>query len=191
MHIKSSTILKSFFIFSFLFISCSKDDNNTEEEVIEDESTIVVYEDIKFAVDEDGVDSKRFFSTSSGQLYTFSEIDEEIGYTVDLIWYDMSPTNSGFLFWEEPNDLFGDLSMPGARAIKIENYEPSMSPDDFDNIENSDQLMSLTVENSNSAMGPVNYPLAILFENADGKKGIIKMKSNDGEFMTVDIKVMK
>jgi len=172
-----------------VIVSCSKDEKEPEQQL--PEKGITTYENIKFAVDKDGVDSKRFFSTSSGKLYSFNEIDAEIGATIDLVWYDSSPSNRGFLFWEDPNDLFGDLDMPGATATKIENYEPSMPAEQYDLIERKEQLNVLTVTHSGDAMGPVEYPVAILFENATGKKGIIKMKSNDGDFMTADIKVVK
>lgn len=80
--------------------------------------------------------------------------------------------------------------MPGATATKIENYEPTFTSDQYELIERKEQLNILTVEHSDDAMGPVEYPVAILFENTNGKKGIIKMKSNDGDFMTVDFKVV-
>ena len=41
------------------------------------------------------------------------------------------------------------------------------------------------------AMGPQDYPVVVLFENAAGHKGAIKMKSNDGQIMIVDIKVAR
>lgn len=189
MKIKSTLIVKSMLLCTLVFVSCSKDEEEDVEQQQPD-SGITVHENVKFAVDQDGVDSKRFFSTSTGKMYSFNEIDAEIGATVDLVWYDSSPSNSGFLFWEDPSDLFGDLDMPGATVTKIENYEPSMTSDQYDLIERKEQLNVLTVNHSNDAMGPVEYPVAILFENAKGKKGIIKMKSNDGDFMTADIKVV-
>lgn len=193
MKFRSILLAKAMLLCALSVVSCSKDEDKDEVEMEQQESEtgITIHEDVKFAVDKDGVDSKRFFSTSTGKMYSFNEIDAEIGATVDLVWYDSSPSNSGFLFWEDPSDLFGNLDMPGATATKIENYEPKMSAEQYDLIERKEQLNVLTVEHSNDAMGPVEYPIAILFENASGKKGIIKMKSNDGDFMTADIKVVK
>ncbi len=189
MKFKSTPITKAILICSLVFVSCSKDEKEPEQQL--PEKGITIYENVKFAVDKDGVDSKRFFSTTSGKSYSFNEINAEIGATIDLVWYDSSPSNRGFLFWEDPSNLFGDLVMPGATATKIENYEPSMTAEQYDLIERKEQLNVLTVIHSDDAMGPVEYPVAILFENAKGNKGIIKMKSNDGDFMTADIKVVK
>ncbi len=191
MILKNSLLAKAFLLCTLVFVSCSSEDE--EETMTENpvpESGLVEYTDVKFAVDQDGVESARFFSTISGEMYSFNEINEEIGATIDLVWYDSSPTNQGFLFWESPDDLFGDLVLPGATATKIENYQPTLSGDQFKLIERKEQLNVLTVEHSDDAMGPIAYPVAILFENAAGKKGIILMKSNDGEFLTVDIKVV-
>jgi len=173
--------------------SCSKVEDKIEsvEEIIEQQANYVVYENIKFEVDTDGLDSKRFFSTSTGKMYAFNEITEEIGKTIDLAWYDSSPTNAGFLFWDSPDDIFQDEVIPGATATKIENSAATLNAEQFDLIKDASQLDELTVVHEKEAMGPIDYPIVVLFENSAGKKGAIKMMGNDGEFLTVEIKVVK
>tara|TARA_R110002074_G_scaffold161480_3_gene319297 strand:+ start:26143 stop:26838 length:696 start_codon:yes stop_codon:yes gene_type:complete len=167
------------------------------EEVVEEDTdsevllSFEIYENIEFAVDTDGLDTKRFFSTSTGTMYTYNEINAEIGPTIDLAWYDMSPSNSGFLFWDSPDSLFQSKQIEGATGTKMENTGDQMTVAEFDSITEEGQLNSLIIEHENEAMGPVDYPVVVLFQNAAGHIGAIKMKSNDGQIMTVDIKVAR
>lgn len=165
-----------------------EEEENEEEE---DQLSFEVFEDIIFDVDTDGLDSKRFFSTKTGTLYSYNEIDAEIGPTIDLAWYDMSPSNSGFLFWDSPDSIFQGDEIPGATSTKMENTADQMTVEEFDLITEASQLNMLIIDHENEAMGPIDYPVIVLFENAAGHIGAIKMKSNDGEFMTVDIKISR
>ncbi|KSA14081.1 hypothetical protein [Maribacter dokdonensis] len=151
----------------------------------------MVYENVAFDVDTNGLDTKRFFSTITGEIYTYNEIDAEKGATIDLAWYDMSPSNPGFLFWMSPDDLFQDEQIEGATTTKMENTADQMTVEEFDAINEGSQLIDLVIENEDEAMGPQDYPVVVLFENAAGHKGAIKMKSNNGEIMVVDIKVAR
>lgn len=162
----------------------------TEEEA-EELSSYVLYENIEFIVDTDGLDTKRFFSSSTGNLYTYNEIDAEIAPIIDLAWYDMSPSNPGFLFWMSPDDLFQDEQIEGGTTTKMENTADQMTVAEFDAITDESALIDLVIENEDEAMGPQDYPTIVLFENAAGHKGAIKMKSNDGQIMIVDIKVAR
>ena len=174
-------------------------EEEVEEEVVEEEteeeaeelSSYVLYENVEFIVDTDGLDTKRFFSTSTGNLYTYNEIDAEIGPSIDLAWYDMSPSNSGFLFWMSPDDLFIDEQIEGGTTTKMENTAGQMTVEEFDAIADESSLIDLVIENEDEAMGPQDYPTIVLFENAAGHKGAIKMKSNNGQIMIVDIKVAR
>ncbi|WP_299317779.1 hypothetical protein [uncultured Maribacter sp.] len=170
-------------------------EEETEEEVEEEEaeelSSYVLYENVEFIVDTDGLDTKRFFSTSTGNLYTYNEIDAEIAPSIDLAWYDMSPSNPGFLFWMSPDDLFIDEQIEGGTTTKMENTADQMTVAEFDAISDESSLVDLVIENEDEAMGPQDYPVVVLFENAAGHKGAIKMKSNDGQIMIVDIKVAR
>ncbi|WP_139251967.1 hypothetical protein [Maribacter aquivivus] len=165
-------------------------EEETEEEA-EEFSSYILYENVEFIVDTDGVDTKRFFSTSTGNLYTYNEIDAEIAPTIDLAWYDMSPSNPGFLFWMSPDDLFQDEQIEGGTTTKMENTADQMTVEEFDAIADESSLVDLVIENEDEAMGPQDYPTIVLFENAAGHKGAIKMKSNDGQIMIVDIKVAR
>lgn len=170
-------------------------EEEVEEEVVEEEteelSSYVLYENVEFIVDTDGLDTKRFFSTSTGNLYTYNEIDAEIAPSIDLAWYDMSPSNPGFLFWMSPDDLFIDEQIEGGTTTKMENTADQMTVAEFDAITDESSLVDLVIENKDEAMGPQDYPVVVLFENAVGHKGAIKMKSNDGQIMIVDIKVAR
>lgn len=94
MTLKKNFLLMCLFVSTLSIISCSKDDEDvmeqSEEEVAE-LASFMLYENVEFEVDTEGLDSKRFFSTITGSLYTYNEIDAEIAPTIDLAWYDMSP----------------------------------------------------------------------------------------------------
>ncbi|MDO6472449.1 hypothetical protein [Maribacter sp. 1_MG-2023] len=194
MILKKSFLLMCLFLISFSVISCSDDDEDVmeqnEEETIE-LASFVLYENIEFEVDTEGLNTKRFFSTTTGDLYSYDEIDAEIAPTIDLAWYDMSPSNRGFLFWMSPDDLFQDEQIEGGTTTKMENTADQMTVEVFDAIADESSLIDLVIENEDEAMGPQDYPTIVLFENAAGHKGAIKMKSNDGQIMIVDIKVVR
>jgi len=194
MTLKKNFLLMCLFVSTLSIISCSNDDEDvmeqSEEEVAE-LASFMLYENVEFEVDTEGLDSKRFFSTITGSLYTYNEIDAEIAPTIDLAWYDMSPSNPGFLFWMSPDDLFQDEQIEGATTTKMENTADQMTVEEFDAISDESALIDLVIENEDEAMGPQDYPTIVLFENAAGHKGAIKMKSNDGQIMIVDIKVAR
>ena len=194
MTLKKNFLLMCLFVSTLSIISCSNDDEDvmeqSEEEVAE-LASFMLYENVEFEVDTEGLDSKRFFSTITGSLYTYNEIDAEIASTIDLAWYDMSPSNPGFLFWMSPDDLFQDEQIEGGTTTKMENTADQMTVEEFDAITDESALVDLVIENEDEAMGPQDYPTIVLFENAAGHKGAIKMKSNDGQIMIVDIKVAR
>ncbi|WP_396634175.1 hypothetical protein [Maribacter sp. R86514] len=194
MTLKKNFLLMCLFVSTLSIISCSNDDEDvmeqSEEEVAE-LASFMLYENVEFEVDTEGLDSKRFFSTITGSLYTYNEIDAEIAPTIDLAWYDMSPSNPGFLFWMSPDDLFQDEQIEGGTTTKMENTADQMTVEEFDAITDESALVDLVIENEDEAMGPQDYPTIVLFENAAGHKGAIKMKSNDGQIMIVDIKVAR
>lgn len=194
MTLKKNLLLMCLFVSTLSIISCSNDDEDimeqSEEEVAE-LASFMLYENVEFEVDTEGLDSKRFFSTITGSLYTYNEIDAEIASTIDLAWYDMSPSNPGFLFWMSPDDLFQDEQIEGGTTTKMENTANQMTVEEFDVITDESALVDLVIENEDEAMGPQDYPTIVLFENAAGHKGAIKMKSNDGQIMIVDIKVAR
>ncbi|WP_405397458.1 hypothetical protein [Maribacter sp. Asnod2-G09] len=194
MILKKNFLLICLFITAFSVISCSDDNEDVMEQNEEETAELasfVLYENVEFEVDTDGLDTKRFFSTTTGDLYSYDEIDADIAPTIDLAWYDMSPSNPGFLFWMSPDDLFQDEQIEGGTTTKMENTANQMTVEEFDAITDESALVDLVIENEDEAMGPQDYPVVVLFENAAGHKGAIKMKSNDGQIMIVDIKVAR
>lgn len=90
-----------------------------------------------------------------------------------------------------PDDLFQDEQIEGGTTTKMENTADQMTVEEFDAITDESALIDLVIENEDDPMGPQDYPTIVLFENAAGHKGAIKMKSNDGQIMIVDIKVAR
>lgn len=180
----ASTLL----LFFCLITSCSSDDTSTNEPE-EVQATIKVYENISFDVDTNGLDTDRFFSTASGIMYSYDSITAEVAPTIDLVYYDSGPSNDGFLFWDSPDDLFDNEAIEGMTATKFENTADAITAPQFDEIINGTDLDTYTIVQENEALGPREYPIVVLFENAAGKKGAIKMKSRTADVLVVDIKV--
>jgi len=67
-----------------------------------------------------------------------------------------------------------------------------MSITEFDTMTNSDILTDITIDKSdNNSFGASNIPVLVLFKNAAGKKGVIKVTAINAERILADIKVQK
>lgn len=173
---------------SFLF-SCDSDDddNSNNEDPIEE--TLVTYSDIEFAQDDNSTEHGRFYSTSDGKMYKSDELNDTNGPTIDVVFQG---SESSFIFFESPDDLFdSSIEIPGATSTKVTNFESGFSVADFDAMTDSEPLKNLDIVHDNESIGSLDFPLIVLFENAAGKKGAIKLKAINSNRLLVDIKVEK
>lgn len=184
-----NTIITTVFA-SLIFLSCSKDDaEETLSDLLEEEITLTVFTDVEFAQDNDDTDYGRFFSTTDETIYKTSEVDETTGPKIDLVYQGSTST---FIFFESPDDLFdSNFEIPGATSTKVTNFESGFSVADFDAMTDSEPLKNLTVTHDQNSIGSLDFPLIVLFENAAGKKGAIKLKAINSDRLLVDIKVEK
>lgn len=169
--------------------SGSQQNETSQTVTVSGNNAIVSYTDVVFAQDPASTTIGRFFSSSEGKIYLNSEVNATTGALIDLAYQGHS---SSFIFFESPDKLFGStVTVPGATTTKIKNYQSGFSATDFDAMTNDQLFQNLTVEHDGNAIGTLDFPVIVTFENSAGKKGAIKLKSINSEKLTVDIKVQK
>lgn len=182
--------MKNYFILSLLFIglttmSCSSDDDNSEE--VEIEETLLVYNDVEFGQTFDS-EIGIFFSTATGETFT-PEMALQNGDVIDFSYYG---SESAFIFFTSPDYInFTELEIPNARSTKIMNYETGITAEMFDSYDDASDFDDIEVVQDNSAIGTLDFPVVVLFETQDGKKGAIKLTAINSRRLLTDIKVMK
>lgn len=188
------TFLSSLFIFSLLFISCSdSDDSDNEiEEQIDVEEVVSSYTDILFNLsDSDIEDPQYLFSTSEGVSYKESEISDANIALIDIVSFSLK----SFVAFDSPDNDTNDIfNIDGASTTKFQHTNVTLTAEEFDSIKTTDSslLVGLTVTNDEDSISVSDYENAIiLFENAAGKKGAIKVTSFNAQRILVDIKVTK
>ncbi|MEW7280864.1 hypothetical protein ABW636_19915 [Aquimarina sp. 2201CG1-2-11] len=170
-----------FFALAMYVTSCSKDDDSNSTNTTETEELISVFSDVEFSLD----DSARFYATSTGRMYGASAIDSETSKIIDLV----GDSNQAFIAFSSPSAV---NEIANGTVTKIQHTNVSMTVAEFDAIKDSKALAAIKVTNDNDSVGLSDYKNnIILFENADGKKGAIKLKAINATRLLVDIKVVK
>jgi hypothetical protein len=136
------------------------------------------------------------FSTASGEVIKSGEITAENGASIDIVFVGIS----GLRFFETPIDAsgWGLTEIPNASHTEVINYMESSSIDfsveTFDTMTDDSALRDLTIEADDESFPTDSLPRIVLFENAAGKKGVIKITdivSGSGGSITFDLKVQK
>jgi thioredoxin-related protein len=174
-------------VLSVLFAACTKNNNDDDNDTTDKNETIVTYNDISFSLTANSSEYGRMFSTVTGKIYKDSEITVENGGKIDLVFVS---SNGTYNYFESPS-LFKSVTIPNATSTKIQNLTTTMTVEEFDAMTDAENLKSLTITYDEESFGGSGYPKIILFENAAGKKGAIKVKSRNADVMIVDIKVQK
>jgi len=176
------------------FVACSKDeDKDSNPAPVEaQKDSIVVYRDVKFSLNA-GDTIGRAFSTRFGKMYTDAKIPTDS--TAKYIDFVGGSKDLGVIFFASPDSLqnLEGIKITGATTTKVQhNVTDStiMSPFKFDTLTHASALKSITVKADKDFNG-YKYPSVLFFENAHGKKGVIRFKgmASDLNSITVDIKV--
>jgi hypothetical protein len=86
------------------------------------------------------------------------------------------------------------LTIPGATGSLFVNYVTAevMTIAEFDAMIDSDKLAAITIDQDDkNSFGAGDIPILVLFKNAAGKKGVIKVTAINAERILADIKVQK
>ncbi|MDR3236811.1 MAG: hypothetical protein LBT48_08850 [Prevotellaceae bacterium] len=169
-----------------IFGACSEKENEPQKEVQE---TLVTYTDIAFSRYAGNPTIGRFFSTSEGKSYTDDKVTAGNGAKIDLAFGSIL----GMLYFLSPDDKEIEPAIPGATATQYVQHvhEAQFTVAQFDAMTTDEPLRALTITDDNETFGASSYPIVILFQNAAGKKGVIKVKESNSERLLVDIKVQK
>ena len=184
-------LVLSALFFSTVFLSCSKDKDDPEPEPEVPANAITTYSDIAFGVNHGDGEYARFFSTETGKSYKDSEVNETIGPKID-IGFEQMATSVNYFLSADNKDV--KLTIPGATGSLFINYVTPdvMSIAEFDAMTNSDILADITIDkNDNNSFGASNIPVLVLFKNAAGKKGVIKVTAINAERILANIKVQR
>jgi len=173
----------TYFLFvAVLFTSCSKDDeasNDMGDAPVE--ATILTHTDVEFSLD----DSARYFASSTGKLYLETELNTEAAAIIDVV----GDSNQAFIAFSSPSST---SQIPDGTITKVQHVDVSITTEQFDAIEDDSLLSTISVIDDNESVGISGYQdKIIVFENAAGKKGAIKLKAINATRLLVDIKVIK
>lgn len=153
------------------------------------ENAIIEFTDLEFAQKNDDSNYDRFFSTSEGLMFEQSEINSTNGPLIDVVFQG---GQGSFIFFESPDELFDKTyEIPDALSTKVKNYNSGFDVSIFDEMDNDKELKDLTIVHDNEAIGSLDFPLVVLFENSEGKKGAIKLREINSDRLLVDIKIQK
>ncbi len=146
-----------------------------------------------------------FFSTTTREVYNSEEIDDTNGPLIDLVFFGLNDTFSfnKFLSPDEADTTTFE-TIPNATHTKVINLQESCSCSaslsvlQFDEMNDDTILSSLDIEETAGGLEDFDnsvVPRIVLFENANGIKGAIKIKEYiaDGQnsYIRMDLKMQK
>lgn len=143
-----------------------------------------------------------FFSTSLRKTFTKTEVNSSNGNKIDLVFFGLNEsfTYNRFVSPDSAGAWTFD-AIPGARpTVFINNQESTgvqLSAASFDNISTGAGLdaINVTTNPADIAFNKNLQPRIVLFKNADGKKGAIKIKefvqTGLSSYIICDIKIQK
>jgi hypothetical protein len=170
-----------------IFSACAEKDNEPQKEEVQE--TLVTYTDIAFSRYAGNHVVGSFFSTSEGKSYTGDKVTAGNGAKIDLAF----GSELGMSYFLSPDDKEIEPAIPGATATQYVQHVPEsqFTVAQFDAMTTDEPLRALTITDDRESFGTSGYPIVILFQNAAGKKGVIKVKEINSERLLVDIKVQK
>ncbi len=154
--------------------------------VIPGHSAISAFADVEFSITGGDATYGRFFSTQSGLGYKNNEVTADNGAGIDIAFNSFdgiinlfeTPTASKYNI---PNATHSTFVNYVTSAFDVANFDSMATDQLLDNLDLTGDLGSF----------PGTYKGVILFENANGKKGVIKVKDVDSKRILVDIKIQK
>lgn len=146
-----------------------------------------------------------FFSTKIRKVYTKSEVTNETGKDIDLVFFGLNETFSYNKFVSpDQASTVAFSSIPNAQNTQLINKQEScncsthLSVSEFDSMVNDQLLVALTLDETDEGLKEFDntiVPRIIPFKTSDNRKGAIKIKQfvKDGtnSYIVVDIKVQK
>lgn len=168
-------------------------------------SGLRTFPDIKLGINTAHSTIGSFFSTRLRQVIKKADVTASNGPAIDIAYFGLSASFSYNLF-VSPDATQGYTlgAIPGATHTQWVNLQENcncastLSAADFDAITNGAGLQAISFTETTAANNPFNstgLPRVVLFQNANGKKGAIRIKqmvqAGQQSYIVCDIKVQK
>ena len=172
--------------------------------VVKPNTGLRTFSNVKFGINTAHSNMGSFFSTKLRRIYKADDVTSQNGQYIDLCFFGLSSSFS-FNKFISPDSVstYTFSAIPGAGTSVFVNKQEDcgcgmLTDAAFDNIVNGSAFNNVAIVNSkaaSAAFGQDVMPRIVLFENAWGKKGAIKIKQfvNAGlySYIVCDIKVQK
>lgn len=177
----------------------------TRQITVKPNTGLRTFKDVQLGINTAHTTIGSFFSTRLRQVFTKDAVNADNGPLIDLAFFGLSESFSVNLFVSPDSvQAWTFAAIPGAtttrRINSLEkcNCPAQLTPSDFDAITSGSQLQSMPISENASGLSPFNsdlLPRVVLFQNAAGKKGAVKIKqfvpAGKQSYIVCDIKVQK
>jgi hypothetical protein len=168
-------------------VNGSKTNEITKQVTVTGNNGVLSFTDVAFALNSTSTEFGQFFSVESGQVLKASQVTAAIAPKINLAFGSMSNT---MYYFESPSDR---TEIANGSVSKVINYEstPTITTAKFDLMADDRDLKGLTITDTNDSFPNSRIPGTVLFQIADGRKGVIKTKAVNSSRLLVDIKIQK
>jgi hypothetical protein len=151
--------------------------------------SVVTFTNLQVGIAPGDADYGRVFSSYTGKVYLDDAIPDSVGKYINLALHYQA---SFAMYFSSADASSFDITIPGVTKTTVRNYvDSSFKVASFDTLTHASTLNKLTISaDDNETIDAADLPVAVFFKNANGKRGIIKVKSLADKYLTVDVKVM-
>lgn len=151
--------------------------------------SIIAFSDLQFGLMPEDDTYGRVFSYKTGKVY----IDDSIpkngdGKYINLSFQYFGTVSMAFAS-ADPNAF--DINIPGVTKTTVRNFVPDsvFRVASFDTLSRASSFKNLVVTDDGNSFSRNELPVVVFFKNSDGKKGVIKVKSLQTEYLVADVKM--
>ncbi len=172
--------------------------------------TFTLYPDTNLSIQEDiilGINTAHnslgaFYSTTTRQVYTASEVDASNGGAIDIVFYGFNSSfnNNKFISPDQTQNYPLSTIPMAAHTLYINKIEScncgiNISPSQFDAMTDDTAIENLNINAQDVYFDDTLVPRIVPFQTQDGRKGLIKLKEfveqGQESYIIIDIKVQK
>lgn len=169
--------------------ACQKNNDNTKPDTKPTpKDSIITYTGVALYAKPGDPVNGRLFSTLTGKIYTDNAIPDTIGKHIDIAFNNFGAFS--LFFTSATDEATLGFKIPGARETLVQNMPDAkvFSSAWFDTLRHASALDTLKINTDQESFESANIPHIVLFRNAAGKCGAVKVRSFNQQLL-VDIKV--
>lgn len=182
-------IFVSLALLGIVSLSCKKDDKQENPPVVK--GGLKIYTGLAFSTDKPENEYGKVFSTKTGKMYRNGNIAAGEIPDVDIVFDNVE---MGALWFSSPDASKISFKLAGARTtVFINNPAAALfTPAMYDTLSYSSALTKLNIRDDDNSGFPITgFPKVVLFKNAAGKSGVIKITAIQPHRIVADIKVQE